>query len=312
MTGNGGAVTGRQFRAGKWYPTGAMARSGDSRGWRWLVAGRWVALAAGLAGLAWAKGAADVRHARVTAEYGAEVARWERRFASPPARMYWRLRDLAGASSCEVEYALGLQEEGLGLAGRRDVRRMAGERVDESRAGWELELIFHRHKLAGVRLIAPAPPRPPGRVGAAVRGGIHTAWQGLAFAAPLVWLGAMLAGRVEPGRRQAFARVGLAAAGVFAVAGRVAPGAPGGWADGVTVVACGMALASLGVAGRAARLAAARRRGRCERCGYDLTGNESGTCPECGRVTWKGMRRRHEQAVEAAAVTLAVVVSDRP
>jgi len=25
------------------------------------------------------------------------------------------------------------------------------------------------------------------------------------------------------------------------------------------------------------------RRGRCERCGYDLTGNVSGVCPECGR-----------------------------
>jgi hypothetical protein len=25
-----------------------------------------------------------------------------------------------------------------------------------------------------------------------------------------------------------------------------------------------------------------RRRGRCDSCGYDLTGNESGVCPECG------------------------------
>lgn len=27
-----------------------------------------------------------------------------------------------------------------------------------------------------------------------------------------------------------------------------------------------------------------RKRGECPRCGYDLTGNESGTCPECGRA----------------------------
>ena len=27
------------------------------------------------------------------------------------------------------------------------------------------------------------------------------------------------------------------------------------------------------------------RPGRCRRCGYDLTGNESGACPECGRAT---------------------------
>jgi predicted amidophosphoribosyltransferase len=28
-----------------------------------------------------------------------------------------------------------------------------------------------------------------------------------------------------------------------------------------------------------------RRRGLCEKCGYDLTGNTSGICPECGRET---------------------------
>jgi len=27
-----------------------------------------------------------------------------------------------------------------------------------------------------------------------------------------------------------------------------------------------------------------RRAGRCIRCGYDLTGNESGVCPECGQA----------------------------
>lgn len=27
------------------------------------------------------------------------------------------------------------------------------------------------------------------------------------------------------------------------------------------------------------------RRGRCQRCGYDLTGNVSGRCPECGKET---------------------------
>jgi hypothetical protein len=28
-----------------------------------------------------------------------------------------------------------------------------------------------------------------------------------------------------------------------------------------------------------------RRKGLCGSCGYDLTGNESGTCPECGKAT---------------------------
>ncbi|MCP4250685.1 MAG: hypothetical protein GY778_26895 [bacterium] len=36
----------------------------------------------------------------------------------------------------------------------------------------------------------------------------------------------------------------------------------------------------------AALIARRRRypRGHCQRCGYDLTGNESGRCPECGKL----------------------------
>ena len=42
-------------------------------------------------------------------------------------------------------------------------------------------------------------------------------------------------------------------------------------------------------------------RGCCRRCGYDLTGNVSGTCPECGQPSAAGrpeevdQRRDHEQ-----------------
>ena len=32
------------------------------------------------------------------------------------------------------------------------------------------------------------------------------------------------------------------------------------------------------------------RRGVCARCGYDLTGNTSGTCPECGEPLYKGAK----------------------
>jgi len=30
--------------------------------------------------------------------------------------------------------------------------------------------------------------------------------------------------------------------------------------------------------------------GRCPKCGYDLTKNESGICPECGRIVDCGLR----------------------
>ena len=38
-----------------------------------------------------------------------------------------------------------------------------------------------------------------------------------------------------------------------------------------------------------ARLQEERR--RCERCGYSLTGNMSGVCPECGTSTLRRLRR---------------------
>ncbi len=31
-----------------------------------------------------------------------------------------------------------------------------------------------------------------------------------------------------------------------------------------------------------------RARGQCQKCGYDLTGNVSGRCPECGEVVAGG------------------------
>lgn len=32
------------------------------------------------------------------------------------------------------------------------------------------------------------------------------------------------------------------------------------------------------------------RAGRCDRCGYDLTGNVSGVCPECGKPLYEDLR----------------------
>jgi hypothetical protein len=42
----------------------------------------------------------------------------------------------------------------------------------------------------------------------------------------------------------------------------------------------------------------------CDGCGYDLTGNRSGRCPECGRQLWKGwLRLSKEQRDSDAQVT---------
>jgi hypothetical protein len=39
-----------------------------------------------------------------------------------------------------------------------------------------------------------------------------------------------------------------------------------------------------------AAMAKLRRCGLCTECGYDLTGNKSGVCPECGRKIFNGVR----------------------
>ncbi len=39
-------------------------------------------------------------------------------------------------------------------------------------------------------------------------------------------------------------------------------------------------------------------RGHCERCGYDLTGNTSGVCPECGSTVASNDDRSHQHLAE--------------
>lgn len=84
------------------------------------------------------------------------------------------------------------------------------------------------------------------------------------------------AGRIDPGQFRALGdfwhdRLDVSVASVAY-----------GWVVAATAVATGLWLAARG------RRAWARRRrtrfGLCVRCGYDLRGNESGRCPECGQA----------------------------
>ena len=52
--------------------------------------------------------------------------------------------------------------------------------------------------------------------------------------------------------------------------------------DGSYVACFAATLAWRRVAGRESRRALRRRKGLCTECGYDLTGNITGRCPECG------------------------------
>jgi hypothetical protein len=53
--------------------------------------------------------------------------------------------------------------------------------------------------------------------------------------------------------------------------------------------------------------------GRCGKCDYDLTGNLSGICPECGTMTPREARRRHlEQFAPLAEAIQETIVEPVP
>lgn len=80
---------------------------------------------------------------------------------------------------------------------------------------------------------------------------------------------------------------GLCLAPVVAIAASwFSPGLLGGVVFGMVVVASGvLALVVAVVSYRVARRSRRVVDGFCFECGYDLTGNTSGRCPECGRPT---------------------------
>ncbi|MCH7813714.1 MAG: hypothetical protein IID40_06800 [Planctomycetes bacterium] len=64
---------------------------------------------------------------------------------------------------------------------------------------------------------------------------------------------------------------------------------PFAWPDAVFTLLCDLTVSALvALPGVVVAVLIARRRpyprGHCRRCGYDLTGNESGLCPECGKA----------------------------
>ena len=58
------------------------------------------------------------------------------------------------------------------------------------------------------------------------------------------------------------------------------------WPLTLAALAAGFAVAGVkfALAAKAALPAERRKRGLCASCGYDLTANVSGVCPECGRA----------------------------
>ena len=76
---------------------------------------------------------------------------------------------------------------------------------------------------------------------------------------------------------------------------------------GLVYLSAAMAFASLGIReGLFRRPDAGEAEARCRKCGYDLCGNVSGGCPECGTATRRHLREVRAEQVSAVAYRVAL------
>jgi hypothetical protein len=164
-----------------------------------------------------------------------------------------------------------------------------------------VQMRFFAGRLRTVWVDAPPfvdPPLPLWDEGEAVR---KTA----GVVAALVWLVAIIGAYREPLLRRRLAPLALATALIAMAAWSVEPPAairgPGLRVPGGPWIGAALVLLALPVVYRKWRPKVVDA-GRCRRCNYDLTGNQSGVCPECGEPTpAEAVRRRKARAAQFAA-----------
>jgi hypothetical protein len=128
----------------------------------------------------------------------------------------------------------------------------------------------------------------------------------------LVWLGGLLSSVSEPRRANTYAQVALAGALACLIGWTVlgqwdgALGRPGTMAG--VYASAAMFFAAFGApAGLFRKAPGVDDETRCAKCGYNLSGNVSGVCPECGTETRKHARLAREERSAAAARRVALV-----
>lgn len=197
-------------------------------------------------------------------------------------------------------------------AGRAERITLAGERVDRTFAGWTAQIDYSL--TPGVFWNRPRAIPPRGgpmwvrRLGSAGmrRVAEQLRWLVLILCAA-VWCVAIAPAAVAGPARRGLAQVALAASLLALLAWAVSDERLAAWAlppwNWVAAAAFGSLLAACIVA-----LVPVRRRprpaDRCAHCGYNLTGNLSGICPECGRPTPEELRRRRD--AELAPIAQAI------
>lgn len=185
--------------------------------------------------------------------------------------------------------------------------RIDGASIGPEFAGWVVHLKFINGRLHGASAYNRARTALYSPIAVAPRIQRWTE-SALVVAAGAALLCLIAAGPLGPRWRRQVAAIGLAAAMLVVVIGCLHPApATRPWLFQPSVlVGWSVVLAALAIqALLPARSSLAGGAPRCA-CGYDLTGNVSGVCPECGSPTRRGrIDRWSEQAAAIAAVRLA-------
>lgn len=135
----------------------------------------------------------------------------------------------------------------------------------------------------------------------------YRARQFLLVVCAATWLGAMVILIVAGPWRRRLAQVAIAAALLAALAWAADSRRPELWSlpplTWIALASGGGLLLGIVAAVIPSRIRVVRL-GRCNSCGYDLTGNISGSCPECGQKT--PVERRRERDLELAPFAQAI------
>jgi hypothetical protein len=169
-------------------------------------------------------------------------------------------------------------------------------------APWNLLLADDRQAHGRLLYLTARPPRTYRSTPTPLWYHVQTGRRVAIAVAAIAWAAAAMLLFVAGPWRRAVAQVCVAAALVAATAWLLDPRYDWArWGDDrvLKLIAAGMGFSLLMVV-----LPTRRRRvghARCTKCGYDLTGNESGICPECGTVTLAFLdTQRHAESARLA------------
>jgi hypothetical protein len=238
----------------------------------------WLAFLAACAGLVAANGLVELRQAREAAQWRQQALEWNARAQEGYNDLFVRLSPLKGVALDDAVRRSGFGPLRRDLVGGGRVLVRVPEGFAEGGLPWTVTLLVVDDRVADFQLSAAGrpPPRPPSM--------LRHLWKRVTGALPILcamlWVTAAASAALDRRYALRYGQYALAAAvgGTLAWLLFVGPRAahPYGIYVGVALAATAAGLTLWGARHREATA------GTCAACGYDLTGNVSGVCPECG------------------------------